>query len=62
MYVLPLSFKQASLPAKKEGETSAKESKKRELPKESPFKAPQCQLKLVPLLLHAADISNPAKP
>ena len=33
-----------------------------ELPMQSPFKSPQCQLKLVPLLLHAADISNPAKP
>jgi len=50
----------ASVPAKDESEKSPSESQK--LVQDSPFKAPQCQLKLVPLLLHAADISNPAKP
>ena len=47
-------------PAKDDKKKSSSESQK--LVQESPFKAPQCQLKLVPLLLHAADISNPAKP
>ena len=55
-----VSLHQASLPAKDESEKSPSESQK--LVQDSPFKAPKCQLKLVPLLLHAADISNPAKP